>query len=77
MKTLSEINRELSNLHRELNDPDMILDAEWRGFLEEKQRQLWAELKQAEAKPSKRVAQYSDVDTDAMGNCYSDADPGL
>jgi hypothetical protein len=36
-----------------------------------------AERKQLETKPSRRVGQYVDVDTDAMGNCYSDADPGL
>jgi hypothetical protein len=77
MKTLSEIDRELSNLHRELNDPDMVLDDDWRGFLEHKQRELWSERKQLERKPSRRFTQYIDADTDAMGNCYSDADPGL
>jgi len=76
MKKLSEIDRELGNIHRELNDPDMILDSEWREFLEDKQRQLWDERKKA-SKPVKSRPQYIDVDTDAMGNCYSDADPGL
>jgi hypothetical protein len=30
-----------------------------------------------QVKTTKTRYQYVDVDTDAMGNCYSDADPGL
>lgn len=41
MKTLKEIDREIADVHEVLNDSRIVLDREWREFLEDKLYQLY------------------------------------
>jgi len=41
-KELRDIRNELENLTETLNDPNIIMDEEWRALHEAKREQLWA-----------------------------------